>query len=100
MRIDKVINGGTTTIMPHGKLTVQASPELTAAIEQLPGAVCDFDIDLSDVDYVSSAGLRALAAAGQTAMRRGGRMRLLHPDESIMEVLEMSGLSKVLAIER
>lgn len=100
MQIDTVINGGSMTIKPQGKLTVQTSSELEAAIEQLPNEVCDLDIDLSGIDYISSAGLRALASAEQTAVQRGGRMRLLHPAESIMEVLEMTGLSRVLAIER
>ena len=81
-----------------GKLTVQTSPEFSAAIDGLPVEVCDFDIDLGGLDYVASAGLRALAAANAASVRRGGTMRLLNPASDIMETFEMTGLSEVFTI--
>ena len=100
MVIETDIDRGSTTIRPEGKLTVQTSPELNAAVEQLPDGICDLDIDLSGVDYIASAGLRVLMAADKAAMRRGGKMRLLHPGASVMEALEMTGLAEAFAIER
>lgn len=83
----------------EGKLTVQTSPDLGAVIEQTPSQVCDIDIDLSGVDYVSSAGLRVFVAADKLATSRGGTMRLISPNADVMEVLEMTGLSEVFTIE-
>ena len=100
MRIETSIDKDGTTVTPEGKLTVQTSPELDAAIKQLPNDVCDLDIDLSHVDYIASAGLRVLASVGKLTALRGGKMRLLHPVASVMESLEMTGLSEVFAIER
>lgn len=87
-------------IEPAGKLTVQTSPDLSAAVDRLPSDVCDIDIDLAAVDYVASAGLRVLVAADKLAVKRGGTLRLLHPGDEVMEVLDMTGLSEVLTIER
>ena len=100
MQIETITDKGNTTVKPEGKLTVQTSPELDAAIKQLPNDICDLDIDLSHVDYIASAGLRVLASVAKLTTLRGGKMRLLHPDANVMESLEMTGLSEVFAIER
>lgn len=100
MDIKTTVEGATATIELEGKLTVQTSPELSKAIEQLPETVCNLDIDLTAVDYIASAGLRVIVAADKLAVKRDGLMRLLHPCDEVMEVLEMTGLSEVLVIER
>ena len=100
MEISTSIEGSKATITIKGKLTVQAAPELSSAVDGLPIAVCDLDLDLTDVTYIASAGLRALMATDKLAVMRGGRMRLIHPREDVMDALEMTGLSDVFAIER
>ena len=100
MEIKTNIEAAKATIELEGKLTVQTSPELSKAIEQLPETVNSLDIDLAAVDYIASAGLRVLVAADKLTIKRSGLMRLLHPCDEVLEVLEMTGLSEVLAIER
>ena len=91
---------GLLVLLLIGKLTVQTSPDLSAAIEALPADTADLDIDLANVDYVASAGLRVLVSADKLAAKRGGQMRLLSPCDEVMEVLEMTGLAEVFVIER
>ena len=100
MVIDTQIDGCKATFVLSGKLTVQTSPNLNEAVDKLPISICDIDIDLAGIDYIASAGLRALVAADKLAVKRGGRMRLLHPADDVMEVLEMTGLSEVFTVER
>jgi anti-sigma B factor antagonist len=100
MDIKTNISGNRAVLTVSGKLTVQTSPDLHAAIEQLPTEVCDIDIDVADVSYMASAGLRVLVSSDKLAAVRGGVMRLLHPCEAVMEQLEMTGLAGVLAIEQ
>lgn len=100
MNITSNVDGEKAIIVPVGKLTVQTSPNLSATVEQLPSGVRDIDIDLTGVDYVASAGLRVLVATDKLTVKRGGTMRLLHPCEDVMEVLEMTGLAEVFTIER
>lgn len=100
MELRENVDGNMARITLSGKLTVQTSPELSKAVDKLPADACDIDIDLADVDYVASAGLRVLVACDKLAVKRGGRMRLLHPRDDVMEVLEMTGLSEVFAIAR
>lgn len=100
MDINVTVDGSTATLDLAGKLTVNTSPDLSAEVDRLPNSVCDLVIDLTKVDYVASAGLRVLVATDKLAVKRGGSMRLLHPRDEVMEVLEMTGLSDVFAIER
>lgn len=84
----------------EGKLTAQTSGELEAAIGKVDPSVRDFDFDLSNVSYIASAGLRVLVMASKLADKRGGTMRLLHPVDEVMDILEMTGLTEVFSIER
>ena len=99
MEIRSKTEEGRIVIEVEGKLTVQTSPDLGAVIEQTPAQICNIDIDLSGVGYVSSAGLRVFVAADKLATSRGGTMRIIGPNADVMEVLEMTGLSEVFTIK-
>ena len=97
----KVSTEGTKAVFAlEGKLIVQTTAELDEAIKGVDASVCDFDFELSNVTYIASAGLRMLVATCKLAGKRGGTMRLLHTIDEVMDVLEMSGLTGVFAIER
>lgn len=100
MEITTTLNGTQATIAVAGKLTVATSPNLEDAVHQIDAGVTDFDIDLTELEYISSAGLRVLVSTQKLAAQRGGGMRLLHPSDDVMEVLEMTGLSEVMTVER
>lgn len=56
-------------------------------------------IDLASVEYVSSAGLRALLIGQKTANSKKGTMKLIHVQESVRSVFDMSGFTAILTIE-
>ena len=100
MNVTTTIEENVATLAVEGKLTVQTSPDLSAAIDALPQDITEFIIDLTDVDYVASAGLRVLVAAEKMAVTRGGKMILKNPCDTVMEVLDMTGLCDIFTIER
>lgn len=100
MDIESSVDGSKAVIVLAGKLTVQTAPDLSAAVDKLPSDVCDINVNLADVSYIASAGLRVLVAADKLAAKRGGALHLLHPCDEVMEVFEMTGLSEVFVIER
>ncbi len=100
MQIRTSIDGCKAMLQLEGKLTVQTSPDLGNEVDGLPEEVCDIDIDLTGVTYIASAGLRVLVGIDKLAVSRGGRMRLLHPSDYVMDVFEMTELSEVFIIER
>ncbi len=76
---------------------MQTSVQLKAAVKDLPDEIKDINIDVAGVNYLSSAGLRVFVLAAKLAKSHGGAMRLLHPNQDILDVLAITGLGHVLA---
>lgn len=55
-------------------------------------------VDLSDVDYMSSAGLRELVTALKKVKKGTGDLRLAEPSERVAEVLELAGLDTIFSV--
>ena len=55
-------------------------------------------LDLSNVEYMSSAGLRELVAALKKVKRGTGDLRLASPSPRVLEVLELAGLDSIFKI--
>ena len=58
----------------------------------------NIDIDLSQVQFVDSAGLGALVALRKTAAERSGKVRMLKPAAHVQQVLELTRLHRVFEI--
>ena len=55
-------------------------------------------VNLKDVEYMSSAGLRVILTASKLLKTARGEMRLCHPNDVVKEVLEMSGFNSLLRV--
>lgn len=99
MELNTTVDGNTATIAISGKLSVATSPELEGAVNNLGEDVANFNMDLTNLEYISSAGLRVLVSTEKLAAQRGGKMTLLHPNEEVSEVFDMTGLADVFTIE-
>ncbi len=55
-------------------------------------------VDMSDVPYMSSIGIRSLLINGKSVHRRGGKYVLLTPQPVVKDVLVVSGISQLLTI--
>lgn len=98
LQITKNIENGKAVIAPEGRLDTVTAPELESTIrEALPG-LRELTLDLSKLDYISSAGLRVLLAA-QKAMNTQGEMKVKNVNETVMEIFEVTGFSDILTIE-
>ena len=98
LNIRKTDENGALTIALEGRLDTSSSPQLEAELnESLPG-VQDLVFDMEKLEYISSAGLRVLLLA-QKAMNRQGKMKLVHVNEVVGEVLEVTGFTDILTIE-
>ena len=98
MNMTKTRNGTELTIALEGRLDTTTAPELEQALKQdLEGATA-LTLDLSRLDYISSAGLRVLLSAHKAMSRKGG-MKVTHVNEIVNEVFEVTGFSDILTIE-
>lgn len=96
MTIEKTLNGNVAELKLIGWLDTQNAPELEAAIDALEGDVNALVIDMAQLEYISSAGLRQVVAAYK---RMNGALTLRHVSDEIRNVLHMTGLEKRMRIE-
>lgn len=53
-------------------------------------------VDLSEVDFLASIGIRLLTLAAKSVASRGGKMVLLHPTTDVKNVLEVTGIPAII----
>jgi anti-sigma B factor antagonist len=97
MTIQKAQAGTALALILEGRLDTMTAPELEREfVTSLPG-VTELTLDLVGLDYISSAGLRVLLWV-QKQMNKQGSMKLIHVNETIMEILEVTGFTDILTI--
>ena len=96
MKIEKSVKGDTLTLVLEGWLDTRTAPELDAALSDTPEDIKAIVFDCSGLEYISSAGIRQIVAAHK---RVNGNFTLKNVSAEIMDVLNMTGLSKRLNIE-
>lgn len=55
-------------------------------------------VDLSDVDFLASIGIRLLTLTAKSVASRGGKMVLLNPIPEVHEVLDVTGIPAIIPI--
>ena len=98
MSIEKTLTAGTATLKIIGRLDTTTAPELEATIDGCVAGIKELVLDCSELEYVSSAGLRVILKA-QKLMNAQGAMKLTHVNETIMEVFDITGFADILTIE-
>ena len=98
MTIEQKLNGTAATLVVAGRLDTQTAPELDKALDGIVSGLKELTLDLADLEYVSSAGLRVILRA-QKIMNAQGSMTLTGVNDSIMEVFDITGFLDILAIE-
>lgn len=86
------------TVAPEGRIDTVTAPEFEQKIVENLDGVSDLVLDMTNVKYVSSAGLRVILKV-QKVMIKQGNMKLIGVNKSVMEVFEVTGFLKILKIE-
>lgn len=98
MNISKNQNGSNLEISLEGRLDTITAPVLE---EELKGSLDDVNelvLDFEKLEYISSAGLRVLLTAHKTMLPKAG-MKVVHVNDTIMEIFEVTGFTDILKIE-
>ena len=98
MTIEKKINNNAVTLIVSGRLDTQTAPELENELDSVLSGLKELTFDMTNLEYVSSAGLRVILKA-QKAMNAQGSMKLTGVNDSIMEVFDITGFLDILTIE-
>ena len=87
-----------TVIEVAGRLDTTTAPVLDKTINEDIEGTKNLILDIKNLEYISSAGLRVLLGA-QKKMLKIGSMKVTNVCEAVMEVLEMTGFADILVIE-
>ena len=98
MDIIKNVDGNKLNVKLNGRLDTNTAPELSESLKEDLDNITELTFDLSDLIYVSSAGLRVILATQKT-MKQQGSMKIVNTQDIVMEVFEATGLVKLLTIE-
>ena len=98
MTIEKKLGNDALTLIVSGRLDTQTAPELEKELDAVLSGLKELTFDMTNLEYVSSAGLRVILKA-QKAMNAQGSMKLTGVNDSIMEVFDITGFLDILTIE-
>ena len=98
MTINKNLNGTQLTIALEGRLDTTTAPELEQTLKESLDNATGLTMDLSKLDYISSAGLRVLLSAHKAMSKKGG-MKVTNVNEIVREVFDVTGFADILTIE-
>ncbi|HVH84608.1 MAG TPA: STAS domain-containing protein [Steroidobacteraceae bacterium] len=91
-----------TYVIPEGRLDFAAAPGFQEAIEQVMGGAARppaVIIDGAALEYVSSAGLRAVLLGARAAQRAGIPFALCALQPAVREVFELSGFTRIITVQ-
>ena len=90
--------GGVLSVCPTGRLDTVNSAFLKEKIDAEGANGLDIEIDFTNVDYISSAGLRLLVALQKQTSADGKKLVIRNPGKVVREVFSVSGFNKAFTI--
>lgn len=91
---------GITCLRVEGRLDAGAAPVFEKAlISAIKEDSSKLIVNLSELAYISSAGLRALLVGAKEIKSKGGKMILACPNESVKKVFDISGFSSIFDLQ-
>ena len=81
-----------------GSLDSGTSPEAQKSLGAILASANKVVLDFTELDYISSAGLRVLLGAAKQLRASGGKLGMFGLNQSVREVFDISGFSSILPV--
>lgn len=98
MQIDQLKEGSTLTMKVSGRLDTMTAPQLESEITGHLDGITEFIMDFTDLEYISSAGLRVLLVTSKM-MKGKGRFVIRNINETVREIFEVTEFLDILTVE-
>ncbi len=99
MDISMKNENGATTLEIEGRIDTTTAPKLDARVGEVISAADQLVFDLTNVEYISSAGLRIILQTHKSMSAKNGIFKIIGANEELMEIFEMTGFLDFLNIE-
>jgi len=83
---------GALDVVLHGELDVATAPRVDEALASLRDDERELRVDLRELTFLDSTGLRTLLRARSVAQERGGRLAVVPGPSAVQRVFELTGL--------
>jgi anti-sigma B factor antagonist len=90
--------GGITRIILDGRLDIQGAAAVDLKMNVIAGSKKTVLLDLQNVSFLGSMGLRSLVMPAKAIKSRGGKMVIFGPNELVEEVLRTSSVDMLIPI--
>ena len=98
MTTTKKQNGTTLEFALEGRLDTTTAPMLEAELKAALNGVTELIMDFSALEYISSAGLRALLLV-RTTLYNNATLKIINANELVKEVFDVTGFKKIIPID-
>jgi anti-anti-sigma factor len=99
MEITQRVEGDVTVVVPDGRIDTAAAERLDEVLQAaVAGGNHRIVMDMSRVEYISSAGLRSLAAVLVKCREEGGDMKIAAVNERVTRVFRIIGFDILMSI--
>ena len=92
------LENGITKVTLSGRLDVQGALKIDSEFNSIVQDKKRVVVDLSDVEFLASLGIRTLVTGAKATANNGGKMVLLNPQSNVERVLRTSGVDTVIPI--
>jgi anti-sigma B factor antagonist len=91
-------DGGMAVVRLRGRLDTTGAGEIELRFSVLSGARRGIVVDMSEVSFLASLGIRVLLIGAKTTAAKGGKMVLLSPQPHIADVLKTARIDSLIPI--
>jgi anti-anti-sigma factor len=92
------LEGGITKVVLNGRLDIQGAAAIDLRMNVVGGTARKLLIDMQQVEFLGSMGLRSLVLPAQAVSRRGGKVVLFGPMKMVEDVLRASNIQAIMPI--
>ena len=86
-------------VLIKGRIDSDTSPKLEKELKKHVSKASEMILDFEQVDYISSAGLRAILAISKTLEHKKSSLTIINVSPVIAEVFDMTGFSELINIK-
>ncbi len=98
MEIKLINQGESGELLLIGRLDSTTVGDVESIFKQMSERFTELTLNMEQLDYISSAGLRVLKRLHVAMNKKGGKLELIKVKPMVMEVFEMTGFSGLLRI--
>lgn len=92
------MTGGVTRVILDGRLDIEGAAAIDLKMNVIAGSRKAVLVDMQNVSFLGSMGLRALVSPARAIKNRGGKIVLFAPNELVEKVLKTSGTDALIPV--